>query len=277
MTRNALRVVCMAATVAMLAIGSFAGAAESTVADDPWPDLARNVFKDRPLLDGSGLIALEMPYRAEDAAIVPLTVRNTLPAGDSRRVKAITIVIDENPSPVAAAFTFGRNAGVSAISTRVRVNSYTNVHAVAELSDGKLYVVKTYVKAAGGCSAPAIKDASEANVHLGEMRFRQFAAADSAPASKPREAQIMIRHPNNSGLQMDQITHLYIPAFFVDDLNIWQGDELVLAMQGGISISENPSIRFTYVPNGAASFRAQAVDTDSHVYKGEWPASGSAM
>src|SRR5450759_1427043 len=109
----------------------------------------------RPLLDGGGLISLEMPYRAEDAAIVPLTVRSIIPAGDSRQVKAVTIVIDENPSPVAAAFTFGRNAAVSAISTRVRVNSYTNVHAVAELSDNKLYMVKTYVKAAGGCSAPS--------------------------------------------------------------------------------------------------------------------------
>jgi len=272
MTRNALRVVCMAAAVAMLGLGSFAGAAEPNTADDPWPVLARTVFKDRPLLDGSGLIALEMPYRAEDAAIVPLTVRNILPAGDTRQVKALTIIIDENPSPVAAAFTFGPNAGVSAISTRVRVNSYTNVHAVAELSDGKLYMVKTYVKAAGGCSAPAGKDAGEANANLGEMRFRQFASADSAPASKPREAQLMIRHPNNSGLQMDQITHLYIPAFFVDDLTIWQGDDLVLTMEGGISISENPSLRFTYRPNGAASFRVQAADTEKHVFKGEWPA-----
>jgi sulfur-oxidizing protein SoxY len=279
MTMNALRVVCMSATAAaMLGLYSFAGAAEPTMADDPWPMLARTVFKDRPLLDGGGLISLEMPYRAEDAAIVPLTVRSTIPAGDSRQVKAVTIVIDENPSPVAAAFTFGRNAAVSAISTRVRVNSYTNVHAVAELSDGKLYMVKTYVKAAGGCSAPAIKDASEANVHLGEMRFRQFGPSDrTPPASSRRVAQIMIRHPNNSGLQMDQITHLYIPAFFVDDLKIWQGDELVLVMEGGISISENPSIRFTYVPNGAASFRAQAADTEKHVFKGEWPATGSAM
>lgn len=273
MTRNAQRVVCMAATAAMLGIGSFAGAAESTTVDDPWPGLAHSIFKDRPLNDGSGVIALEMPYRAENAAIVPLTVRNTLPPGDSRQVKAITVVIDENPSPVAASFTFGRKASVSAISTRVRVNSYTNVHAVAELSDGMLYVVKTYVKAAGGCSAPAIKDASEANANLGEMRFRQFTPADHTPTpTAPREAQIMIRHPNNSGLQMDQITHLYILAFFVVDLKIWQGDELVLAMEGGISVSENPSIRFTYVPNGAASFRAQAVDTDKHVFKGEWPA-----
>jgi sulfur-oxidizing protein SoxY len=51
----------------------------------------------------------------------------------------------------------------------------------------------------------------------------------------------------------------------------------VLVMEGGISISENPSIRFTYVPNGAASFRAQAADTEKHVFKGEWPATGSAM
>jgi sulfur-oxidizing protein SoxY len=48
-----------------------------------------------------------------------------------------------------------------------------------------------------------------------------------------------------------------------------------LAMDGGISISENPNIRFTYRPNGAASFRAQAIDTEKHVYKGEWPASPS--
>jgi sulfur-oxidizing protein SoxY len=274
MTKQGLRVACMAAAAAMLGIASYAGADEASTAKDPWPDLAHSIFKDRPLLDGNGLIAIEMPYRAEDAAIVPLTFRSTMPPGDPRRLQAVTIVIDENPSPVAAVFTLGRNAGVSAISTRVRVDSYTNVHAVAEMSDGKLYMVKTYVKAAGGCSAPAVKDASQAQANLGEMRLRQFAPANHAPASTPREAEIMIRHPNNSGLQMDQITHLYVPAFFIDDLKIWQGDELLLAMEGGISISENPSIRFTYVTNGAASFRAQAADIDKHVFKGEWPAMG---
>ena len=258
---------------AMLALGTFAGAAQPA-SQDPWPDLAHQIFRDRPLLDGTGLIALDMPYRAVDAAVVPLTVRNMLPAGDPRQVKGITIVIDENPSPVAAAFSFGPKAGISAISTRVRVNSYTNVHAVAELSDGKLYVVKTYVKAAGGCAAPALKIASEANIHVGEMRFRQFEPANATPTGTRREAQMMIRHPNNSGLQMDQVSHLYVPAFFVDDLKVWQGDDLIFAMEGGISISENPSIRFSYVSNGASPFRAQAVDTDKHVYKGEWPAAG---
>lgn len=258
---------------ALLWLGSsaLAVATDTPSGGDPWPDLQHQIFKDRPLSDGAHVIALEMPYRAEDAAVVPLTVRSMLPAGDPRHLKSLTLVIDENPSPVAAVFTFGDSASVSVVSTRVRVNSYTNVHAVAELSDGKLYVVKTFVKAAGGCSAPAIKDAGEARKNIGEMRFRQFASA--SPERRTREAQIMIRHPNNSGLQMDQITHLYIPAFFVNDLKIWQGDALILAMEGGISISENPTIRFTYVPNGTAEFRAQAVDTEKHVFKGKWPAS----
>lgn len=273
MTRNSRRIAVAAAAVAMLGLSTFAGLAEEAT-NDPWPDLAKEVFNGRPLADGSGLITLEMPYRAEDAAIVPLTVRTTLPAGDPRQMTALTIIIDQNPSPLAAAFTFGKKAAVSAISTRVRVNSYTNVHAVAEIG-GKLYVVKTFVKAAGGCSAPAIKDAAEAKVDLGQMRFRQFATA--AAASAPQQAQIMIRHPNNSGLQMDQVTHYYIPAFFVNELKVWQGNDLVLAMTGGISISENPTVRFTFVPNGAPSFRAQAVDTEKHVFKGEWPATTSAM
>jgi sulfur-oxidizing protein SoxY len=72
-----------------------------------------------------------MPARAEDAAIVPLTVRSTLASSDTRRVKSFTIVIDENPALVAATFRIGPNAVVPEISTRVRVNSYTNVHAVA--------------------------------------------------------------------------------------------------------------------------------------------------
>jgi sulfur-oxidizing protein SoxY len=238
--------------------------------DDPWPGLARDIFKSRPLADGAGLLSIEMPSRAEDAAIVPVTLHTTLPPGETRTVKSITLVIDQNPSPVAATFTVG--AGVSMISTRVRVNSYTNVHAVAELSDGALYAVQTYVKASGGCSAPAAKDTQEAKANLGLMRFRQFAVPKPMPASTPREAQIMIRHPNNSGLQMDQLTHLYVPLFIVDGLRVWQGDELLLAMDGGISISEDPNIRFAYRPNGATVFRAEARDTEGHVFRGEWPA-----
>lgn len=254
-------------------VGAAAAQAGSAAQRDPWPELAEQIFKGRLLADGTGVLAIDMPGRAEDAGIVPVTVRVTLPMGDPRRVTAFTLVIDENPAPLAAIFRIGANAVVSSISTRVRVNSYTDVHAVAELSDGKLYVVKTYVKASGGCSAPAIKNAEQAG--LGQLRFRQF--AKPAEADSRREAQIMIRHPNHSGLQMDQISRLYIPAYFVESVKVWQGDELLLAMEGSIAMSEDPNIRFTYAPNGAQPFRAEVTDTQNRVFKGDWPFQSSEM
>ena len=263
-----------AAGIALHAGAALPAAAAAPEPEDAWPALADDIFKGRPLADGAGLVGLEMPVRAEDAAIVPVTMRITLPPGDTRQLKTLTLVIDDNPAPVAATFKIGPNAGISTISTRVRVNAYTNVHAVAELSDDKLYVVKTYVKASGGCSAPAAKVADAAADSIGQMKFRQFAAAGAGPVSAPREAQIMMRHPNNSGLQRDQVTLLYIPAHFVDELSVWQGDALLFTMVGGISISEDPNFRFNFVPNGAAAFRVEAKDTEGKLFRQEWPATG---
>ncbi len=270
------RVLCIAGLLSVT-LGAGPAPAATPEAYDPWPGLVQDIFNNRPINDGSGVIAIEMPYRAEDAAIVPVTLRTTLSPGDSRRVLRITLVIDQNPAPMAAKFELGPDARVSEISTRVRINNYTDVHAVAELSDGKLYMTKTYVKASGGCSAPAAKNADEAKNRLGQMRYRQFAKPGQGPASGAREAQVMIGHPNNSGLQMDQVTLLYIPAFFVNELRLWQDDSLVLAMEGGISISEDPNIRFTYVSNDAKRFRAEAKDTDGHVFQREWNIDGSGM
>jgi sulfur-oxidizing protein SoxY len=243
---------------------------------DPWPGLVQDIFKNRPMLDGSSVIAVEMPYRAEDAAIVPVTLRNRLAPDDSRRVVAITLVIDQNPAPMAARFELGPDARVTEISTRVRVNNYTDVHAVAELSDGQLYMAKTYVKASGGCSAPAGKNVEEAKARLGKMRYRQFARPEGGVGDL-REAQIMIGHPNNSGLQMDQVTQLYIPAFFVNEVRVWQDDSPILTIEGGISLSEDPNIRFTYAARGAKLFRAEARDTQAHVFRNEWKVDDPGM
>jgi len=271
------RLLVIAGLLAAVAFGARALHAATPDAYDPWPGLVQDIFNNRPMNDGAGVIAIEMPYRAEDAAIVPVTLQVKLPPTDSRRVMAITLVIDQNPAPMAAKFELGKDAKVSEISTRVRVNNYTDVHAVAELSDGKLYVVKTYVKASGGCSAPAAKNPDEANNRIGQMRYRQFARTEQGPTSGAREAQIMVGHPNNSGLQMDQVTQLYIPAFFINELHLWQDDSPVLSMEGGISISEDPNIRFTYVSNGAKHFRAEAKDTQGHVFQHEWATDDSGI
>jgi sulfur-oxidizing protein SoxY len=243
-----------------------APAGQDQPSEETWNSIRDDIFKGRPVLDGAGLVVLDAPRRAEDSAIVPIGMRVNLAGDDRRTLKSLTLVIDENPAPVAGTFTIGPRAGVTSISTRVRVNSYSYVRLIAELSDGQLYGVKAYVKASGGCSAPAASNSDATKAMIGQMKFRSFRSeADALP-----EAQIMLRHPQNSGLQMDQLTRLYVPPFFTDNLKIWQGDDLVMAMEGGIAISEDPNIRFNYRPNGAAGFHAEAVDTSKHLFKDEW-------
>src|SRR6202521_3986923 len=159
--------------------------------EETWNSIKGDIFKGRPILDGSGLAILDAPRRAEDAAVVPIGMRVNFTGDDKRTLQSLTLVIDENPAPVAGTFTIGLRSGWTSISTRIRVNSYSYVRLVAELSDGQLYGVKTYVKASGGCSAPAASNSDATKSLLGQMKFRTF----RSEASPTPEAQIMLRHP----------------------------------------------------------------------------------
>jgi sulfur-oxidizing protein SoxY len=195
---------------------------------------------------------------------VPLTMHIPENAG---AVKSLTLVIEKNPAPVAATFYFGDAAGKDArtLSTRVRVNTYSNVRAVVETADGKLHMATKFVKASGGCSAPAGKDVDAALANLGKIRIKAFGkAGPQTPGT--REAQVMIRHPNYTGMQMDQLTREYTPARFVQELEVKRGGDLVFRMDGGISVSENPNFRFTYVPGTDDTLTVTAKDTDGDVF-----------
>lgn len=256
-----------AAALALLARGAHAEG------DDPWPSLAAQIFDGKPIAAGAGVIALDAPTRAMDAALVPLAIA-ILPAPDGApQVRRVTLVVDANPSPLAAEIEFGPDSAIDRLATRVRVNDYTNIHAVAEMTDGALLAVSRFVKAAGGCSAPALTETADA-IPLGTMRWRLLPQAPDAPADT-REAQLMIRHPNYSGMQMNQLTRLYIPADFIRTLRIWQGDRPLLAVAGGISLSENPEFRFRFRPQRAAPFRAEAEDSKGNRYHGEFPAAAA--
>jgi sulfur-oxidizing protein SoxY len=268
--RQALRGSIQVGLAALLATRGTSTARAETTADYPWPALASQVFGDKPIADGAGVLALDAPYRAEDAALVPVMLSLASPTSAARRAVRVTLLIDANPSPLAATFEIGPDSGIDRIATRVRVNDYTDMHAVAELADGTLVAVKRYVKAAGGCSAPAITPSAGGPAN-GAMRWRLLPEDKDAPAGL-REAELMIRHPNNSGMQMDQFTRLYVPAHFVTRLAIWQGARPLLALAGGISLAENPAFRFRFRPAGEAAFRAEAEDSKDGTFRGEWAA-----
>ncbi|MEQ1951144.1 quinoprotein dehydrogenase-associated SoxYZ-like carrier [Mesorhizobium sp. CN2-181] len=266
----------LAAIILAMAGLSGKASAQQTMAssDKIWSGLKGDVFGDRAILADTGLVRIEAPKRAQDAALVPVDIYID-PAKAPEGVKAVTMIIDVNPAPVAATFTFGKDAGVTHLSTRVRVNDYSWIRAIAETGGGELHMAQTFVKASGGCSAPAVKNSKEALASMGQMKLRQFPAEEAM--SKAEELQLMIRHPNNSGLQRDPLTQYFIPAHFVQKLSISQEDRPILSMEGGISISEDPNFRFDFDVKGTGDIRVEAVDTDGKVFKDEWPLEAAGL
>jgi len=232
-----------------------------------WQDIRSDVLGGAVVLrDGTGLYSFEAPFRAHDAATVPVRISQAADAPVARRLH---LVIDENPAPVAAVFTFGEAMHPLDLEMRLRIESYSNVRAVIETEDGAFYMVGGYIRAAGGCAAPAAKDAAAAMAALGEMRVRWY---DDAPAQSGvrREAQAMLRHPNYTGFQRDQLTLLLTPARFVDSFEVRQGEDLLFAVEGGISISEDPTFRFRYTDAGAGGLGIRATDTDGAAFEGSF-------
>ncbi len=225
-----------------------------------WIKVKNMLFEDRTIETSSNeIITLEAPVRAEDAATVPIAIKAQIPQSPRKYVQKIYLVIDNNPSPIAAVFQLTPDSGRADIDTRVRIEEYSYVRAIAEMNDGQLYMAMRYVKASGGCSAPAGKDQEAALARLGKMKFR---LDNEVALNRPNLAQLMISHPNNSGLQMDQLTRLFVPARFVKQIDVTYNGMLILTAEVDFSISENPNFRFYFTPRESGELKAEVIDSN---------------
>jgi sulfur-oxidizing protein SoxY len=224
-----------------------------------WKQLQESIFPHRQVLDSGGIITVHAPPRALDAALVPVELHIT----SSKPVKGVYLIIDDNPAPMAAHFVFGPKADPRDLKLRVRVNAYTNMHAIAETQDGQLHAATKFVKAAGGCSAPAGGDDTAALADLGRMKLRLLGDFN---AGKPMQAQLMIRHPNFNGMQMNQITRYFTPARFIRTIDATYDGGQVFHLDADISLSTDPVITFGFVPHEKGQMKVVAQDSSNTTF-----------
>jgi sulfur-oxidizing protein SoxY len=238
-----------------------------------WSDLRHAIFGDRVVEDAGDRVAIDAPARAEDAAIVPVAIR----VADTFRpqMSGLYLIIDDNPSPLAAHFVLGPLADTREIATRVRIDDYTYLHAVAETADGRLYAAARFIKAAGGCSAPAGKDQALALERLGKMKLTM---AERPTPDAPIMVKLLVSHTNNSGLQIDQLTRNFIPADFMQRLEITYNGQSVFRLESDIAISEDPSFNFSFRPpdpTAAGVITAEILDSSQRHFSQSWPVPAS--
>jgi sulfur-oxidizing protein SoxY len=101
-----------------------------------------------------GRIKLDVHLIVEDGGSVPLAVQVESPMTATDYVKAVHLFADENPQPELASYYFTPRNGRASVATRVRLAKSQNIIALAEMSNGDLYMAKTEVKVTiGGCGA----------------------------------------------------------------------------------------------------------------------------
>ena len=231
--------------------------------------LKEAVFGDDVINDGTQMFSLDTPYRALDAAIVPISINFNTPQSETTFVKSLTLIVDENPSPLVSKFNFTPKVGNASLTTRVRIDKYTYVRVIVEMNNGEKYMNSNFVKAAGGCSAPSLADMDTVMARLGKMKMKFFETGNN---NSPSKAQFLISHPNFSGLQFNQLTRAEIPAHFVNYIKIEQDNELIIEAYPDISMSEDPSITFHFLDSGSP-LTVTVEDSEGKNYAGNFPLS----
>ncbi len=222
-----------------------------------WQQLKTQYFSDRPIRNqSSDLLFIEVPNQVEDAAFLPITIKSMGAQTPNHHIQTLHLIIDNNPEPYSAAFHFSPSLGAINLSTRIRMESFSTVRVIAEMNDGSLHMQSRFVIASGGCSAPASKDTARAQARLGKIkiRTRKFSLGQTVTS------QVLISHPNYNGLQFDDATRQYIPAHYITNMTVEYNGTTLINAELGISISENPSIRFDFTPTETGRLSVVAKD-----------------
>lgn len=233
-----------------------------------WDDLRAALFDGRATeRAGAEVLDLAVRRRAVDPAAVPVSV--SLAPDLASRLRALWLVVDDNPAPLAAHAEPGPAAGgLVAFSTVVRVDANTLVHAVAETTDGALLEAAAFVEGSRGFSAPLNTDFYEARDGMGRMRL---SLPEGPPApGRTVPATLSVNHPNTTGMQIDQRSRQPLPVSFLATLAVRYRGADVLRIEAETSVAENPSFGFTITGEAGGELSVEAEDSDGRRFANSW-------
>lgn len=231
--------------------------------DSVWQQLKIEHFGQRIINENaSNILFIEVPNKVEDAAMMPITIKSLSAQTPQHHIKTLHLIVDNNPQPYSAAFHLSPTLGAITLSTRIRMDSFSNVRVIAEMNDDSLYMVNHFVIASGGCSSPASKDSAASKTRLGKIQIRMR----KPTVGHVTTTHVIVSHPNASGMQFDQKSRHFIPAHYVTNMAINFNNNPLITAEMGITISENPSIRFNFTPEESGILKAEIIDSQQSTF-----------
>ena len=250
-------------SLAMLALLACPLQATAQAVDTLWPALQKSYF-DGKKLEAAPFIRLTAPERAASGEQVPFAFSIDHSMTAQRYIKSVTIFVDANPVPLTAVFHFNPASGKAEISSRIRFESDSLVHVVAESSDGRFYVNAIAVKASGGCGGPTSGDDPAVMAAAGKMKM---ALDGPVKLGDVNQARLLIRHPMYTGLQRNLSTNAFRPAFFINKIEVTYNGKPVMTADTFIGISENPSLQFGFVADQPGALQIVIHDNEGGTFR----------
>ncbi|MDL2337681.1 MAG: quinoprotein dehydrogenase-associated SoxYZ-like carrier [Pseudomonadota bacterium] len=248
------------------AVGGLNSTAAHNDSSPEWEKLRARFFPNREIAaDAASQVQLIVPLRAAYGASVPVKIVSKLPQRPDLYVKKMYLFIDKNPSPLAAVLDLTPDLGQADFETRLRVDEYSHVRVVSELSNGELHMDSRYVKVSGGCSAPPNREHPEL---IGKTLLKLHGPVR---LDLPNSADVTVLHPNDTGFELNNVTVMFIPPHFVRSIKVSYGDRKLFDADLDFSVSENPTFRFNFVPHGDADLKAAVEDSREGRFMGTLP------
>ncbi len=227
-----------------------------------WPVVKEAFFAKRDIQEVE-FIKIEAPRRAESGAQVPVTFSYDKTAANGVDIKKIYVLVDANPIQLAAIYNLTDMLGNFQLATRIRMETDSYVRLVGETADGKLYMGKREIRAAGGCGGTVENDEAAVRAAAGKIKLHVDAPVKFG---SPAAATFNIRHVMRTGLQRDLVSQGYVPAFYINKAAFTYNGKPVMTVDVGVGTSEDPYFKFNFTPDAPGTLEVTATDNEGKVF-----------
>lgn len=256
---------CRSISAVLLSFAMLSGFVSSAYAEaDPklWPVVKEAFFAKRDIQEVE-FMKIDAPRRAESGAQVPVTFSLDKAAANGVDIKKIYVLVDANPIQLAAIYNLTDMLGNFQLATRIRMETDSFVRLVGETADGKLYMVKREIRAAGGCGGTVDNDESAVRAAAGKIKLH---VDEPVKFGSPAVATFNIRHVMRTGLQRDLVSQGFVPAFYINKTAFTYNGKPVMTVDVGVGTSEDPYMKFSFVPDAPGTLEVTATDNEGKTF-----------
>jgi sulfur-oxidizing protein SoxY len=244
--------------IGCLSFVAFSNVAQAESDPTKWPLVKEAFFAQRPMADAP-FISFVAPRRAESGAQVPFEISIDQTQADANAIKTLYLLVDSNPIPLTATYHLSDKLGKFKLATRIRMEMDSYIRAVGETADGKLFLASVEIRAAGGCGGMVDGDEAAIRAAAGKIKMSVESPVKFGDATS---TTFIIKHPMRTGLQRDLVSQGFVPAFYIQKAAFTYNNETVMNVDFGVGTSEDPYLRFNFIPKAPGVLAVKAFDND---------------